>query len=150
MVSHDLPQSIARLISCPALVEILNDTSNSTKCLVARREDGHVWRVCHALRQVGCLHGASRGCEVRVGKSVGHVLRDGEDAVDDVDCAAGEVDVLAEQLANPVDRALGFDTLDGLEHTGFTTETFCFQALMNVTLSSRELHSTRWPPVTFV
>lgn len=112
---------------------------------VVGREDGDVGHAVETRGEVGLGDGADEGAEVGGQSGGGEVHRDGEDLVDDVDHAAGEVEVLTARVSlRPYER----DTQRPL--TASVTSDDCLRALMKLTLSSLTTASTTCPPVTFV
>jgi hypothetical protein len=76
------------------LAQVGQDGTNIGKGAVARSKDGDVPGAAEVGDQVGLGEGASNGGEVGGDGSVGDVLGDVENAVDDMNDTAGEVEVL--------------------------------------------------------
>lgn len=77
--------------------EITHNGTNIGKCSVVGRKDGNVLLLDDVFSEVSLSKGANDGREVGGDGNVGEVLGDAEDAVDDVDGTAGEVEVLLGQ-----------------------------------------------------
>ena len=67
---------------------------NRRKCLVCRREDGDVRERVDCVKKVGLHQGAGKGRETGRLCDGGHVRRNGENGIDNVDDAAIEFDIL--------------------------------------------------------
>lgn len=77
--------------------EVAHDRANLGKGGVVGRKDGDVLGLGDIICDVGLGQGADDGREVGGDGGVGDVLGDGKNTVDDVDGAAGEVEVLLGQ-----------------------------------------------------
>lgn len=77
--------------------EITHDRANIRKCGVVGCKDGNVLLLDDILSEVSLSKGADDGREVGSDGSVGEVLGDAEDTIDDVNGTAGEVEVLLGQ-----------------------------------------------------
>lgn len=74
-------------------IECADQVTNSLECGVVGNESGHVvWK--RSARGIGCSQCACSGGEVELNQRGGDVLREGEEGVHDMDCAASEVVVL--------------------------------------------------------
>lgn len=75
--------------------EVAEGGADVLECGIVGREDGEVWCRVDGRGEVCSFDGAEEGGEVRFCGCGGDVGWNGEDAVDDVDDTAGEVEVLA-------------------------------------------------------
>ena len=80
-----------------SLAGIGKDGANVGKRAVAGNKDGNVSFTGEIWQKLRLYEGASSGGKVGSDGSIGDVLRDGKNAVDDVNDTAGEVEVLESQ-----------------------------------------------------
>ena len=91
------------------LGEVSGGGTDGSEGGVGGRKDGYVFEVVDGFDEGGCIEGADEGGEVCGQGGVGGGLGEGEDGVDDVDDAAGEVEVLLKKEYKPIEllRCLG-------------------------------------------
>lgn len=98
--------------------KITDDRTNIGKCSVVRCKDGNVLLLDDILSNVSLGKGTDDGGEVGGDGSVGEVLGDGKDLVDDVNGTTGKVEVLLLSATKCQEK----QTTYSLGHVGLSTE----------------------------